>query len=182
MDQSKKYTTIGMVYDYIVKNHQITQRSISFPAALDGLRTQGALQDAPSSSPPFYSNMDIDAFQVFMRQLPIEANSILPQAHTFMEDPTIEETVLFPENKDVFSFLNMPYMVTLPHSHNFFEITYVLKGSCTFLFEGETATLSVGDVCIVSPVPVTAFRWSRTVWLCPQSCGAVPSTLCFPIC
>lgn len=151
MIQSKKYTTIGAVHDFIVENHQITQRGISFPAAVEELRTKGAFRDKPPAPPPFYANTDIDSFHMFLRQLPIEVNAILPQAHTFMDDPTIEETVLFPESRDVFCFLNMPYMVTLPHIHNFFEITYVLKGSCTFLFEGESATLSVGDVCIVSP-------------------------------
>lgn len=151
MVQSKQYTTIGMVHDYIVEKHQTTQQGISFPAALDALRAKGALRNTPPVSPPFYADMDIEAFRQFLWQLPIEANSILPQAHTFMNDPTIAEGVLFPENRDVFCFLNMPYIVTLAHSHNFFEITYVLKGSCTFLFEGESATLTAGDICIVSP-------------------------------
>ena len=95
--------------------------------------------------------MDMEDFQTFLFQLPIAVDMILPQAHTFMDDPTIEEPVLFPDGKDVFCFLNMPYIVKIPHSHYFFEITYVLKGSCTFLFEGESATLSAGDICIVSP-------------------------------
>lgn len=151
MANGKKYTTIGMVHDYIVENHQTTRQGISFPAALDDLRARGVLWDSIPPSPSFSANMDIEVFYGFLRQLPIAVNPILPQARTFMDDPTIEEPVLFPEDKDVFCFLNMPYMVTLPHSHDFFEITYVLKGSCTFLFEGETATLSAGDICIVSP-------------------------------
>lgn len=151
MVKSNSYTSIGAVYDYIVENRQSNGQDLSFPAVMDALRAKRMLSDAPHPTPPFYSNMDIDSFQLFMRQLPIEAGAILPQAHTYMTDPTIDETFLFPEGRDVFCFLNMPYMVPLLHSHNFFEITYVLKGSCTFLFEGETATLSAGDICIVSP-------------------------------
>lgn len=151
MGQSKKYTTIGIVFDHVVEYHQKTQQSMAFPAALDDLRIKGVLRSTPPPSPPFSAKMDMEDFQTFLFQLPIAVDMILPQAHTFMDDPTIEEPVLFPDGKDVFCFLNMPYIVKIPHSHYFFEITYVLKGSCTFLFEGESATLSAGDICIVSP-------------------------------
>lgn len=96
--------------------------------------------------------MDIDAFYAYLRGLCIYADTILPQAHTYLTDPTIPEDALFQEGRDVFVLLDMPYQVDLMHVHNFFEISYVLSGSCTFLFEGERASLSVGDVCIVSPL------------------------------
>lgn len=151
MNVVKRYATIGMVFDFLVEMHQKTGRNYAFPEALDGLRAAGRLLTAPPDFPPFYSEMDIESFHLFIRGLCIYAENILPQAHTFMTDPTIKEAALFPENKDVFCFLNMPYMVEIPHSHNFFEITYVMKGSCTLLFEGESAVLSAGDLCIVSP-------------------------------
>ncbi len=96
--------------------------------------------------------MDIDAFYAYLRGLCIYADTILPQAHTYLTDPTIPEDALFQEGRDVFVLLDMPYQVDLMHVHNFFEISYVLSGSCTFLFEGEKASLSAGDVCIVSPL------------------------------
>ena len=151
MNAGKNYTTIGAVYDYIVEKCQKYGRFISFPEALEELRRAGKLSASPPPAPSFYSNMDIDSFQTFIRGLRIYADAILPQAYTYLQDPTIEEENMFPEGKDIFCFLNMPFMVKSLHSHNFFEITYVLKGSCTFLFEGESATLSVGDLCIVSP-------------------------------
>ena len=147
----KKYATIGMVHDFIVEMHQKVGGSVSFPKALEGLEAEGKLLSEPPEFPIFHSDMDIDAFQKFIWGLIISTERIIPQARTFMVDPTIEETVLFPENKDVFCIMNMPYMVEIPHSHNFFEITYVIRGNCTFLFEGESATLSEGDLCIVSP-------------------------------
>ena len=151
MNDGKRYATIGMVYDFIVRMHQETGRDYAFPEVLDGLRAEGRLFRTAPALPPFYSNMDIDSFEKFIRGMCVYADSILPQAHTFMVDPTIEETSLFPERKDIFCFLNMPYMVELLHSHNFFEITHVIRGSCTLIFEGERATLSAGDICIVSP-------------------------------
>lgn len=151
MNADKKYATIGMVHDFLVEMHQKTGRHISFPQALDGLQAEGKLLAAPPEFPPFHSGMDVDMFHIFIRGLSVYADLILPQAHTFMTSPIIEETAMFLEGKDVFCFLNMPYMVEIPHSHNFFEITYVIKGSCAFIFEGEKVSLSEGDVCIVSP-------------------------------
>ena len=151
MNKDERYTTIGETYDFLVEMHQKRGGEFVFPEALDGLRAQGKLYSTPPPIPPFYSNMDIDSFQSFIRGLRIGVDLILPQAHTFLAEPTIEEPSLFPEGRDVFCFLNMPHMVTIPHFHNFFEITHVLRGSCSLLFEGETATLSEGDICIVSP-------------------------------
>ena len=151
MEGSKKYATIGMVYDFLVRMHQKTGQDYSFPEAIASLENEGCLLSAPPSFPSFHSGMDMEEYSSFIRQLAIYADPILPQVHTYMFDPSVEEVVLFPDERDVFCILNMPHMVSLPHTHNFFEITYVLKGSCTFLFEGESATLSAGDLCIVSP-------------------------------
>ena len=152
MNGDKSYATIGMVYDFLVEKCQNLGRTMSFPEALDGLRSSGKLLKTFPEFPTFHSGMKLEEFEQFLRGMCIYADAILPHVPTFMSDPTIEETELFPPGKDVFCFLNMPYMVEMPHFHNFFEITYVMKGQCTFLFEGETATLTEGDMCIVSPL------------------------------
>ncbi len=152
MSIDKNFATIGQVYDFLVKKHGETGQSFSFPEALDSLRSAGELSQIPPPFPLFCSNMSTDEFLEFMRGLCINADPILPQAHTYMSDPTMEEKNLFPDGKDVFCLMNMPYMVELPHFHKFFEITHVLKGKCTFVFEGEKVTLSEGELCIVSPM------------------------------
>lgn len=152
MGTDKSYATIGMVYDFLVEKCQNAGRTMSFPEALEGLRASGTLLKTFPDTPTFHSGMTLEEFQQYLRGLCIYADPILPQAATYMVDPTIEEQELFPNGKDVFCFVNMPYMVDIPHFHNFFEITYVLKGQCTFLFEGESATLKEGDLCIVSPL------------------------------
>lgn len=151
MEQHKKYATIGMVYDFLVEMHQKTGRDFSFPEAIAALDSERRLLCTLPPVPPFHSGMDLEEYVAFIRGLSIYADPILPQVHTYMFEPAVEEVVLFPDNKDVFCILNMPHMITLPHTHNFFELTYVLRGSCSFLFEGESVTLSAGDLCIVSP-------------------------------
>jgi len=148
----KNYATIGMVYDFIVEKHEQTGRTYAFPKAIEGLKKEGKLLETFPELPPFHSNMSQEEFINFMRGLCVYADPILPSAQTYMVEPTMEEEELFPDGKDVYCLMNMPYMVEILHLHNYFEITHVLKGSCTFLFEGEKVTLSEGEICIVSPM------------------------------
>lgn len=148
----KNFATIGMVYDFIVEKHRETGKNYAFPKAVESLKKEGKLLETFPELPPFHSAMDQTEFIDFMRGLCVYADSILPSAQTYMADPTMEEEELFPEGKDVFCLMNMPYMVEVPHLHNYFELTHVIKGECTFLFENEKVTLSEGEICIVSPM------------------------------
>ncbi len=152
MKHSRYFTTIGTVYDYLIARHQQTGGEFPFPMVLEELRREGRLANIPPPVQPFKPIMDIDEFYNYLRGLCVYAEPILPHAHTYLADPTVKESELFQEGREVFTFLNMPYQLDLMHFHNFFEISYVLSGSCTFLFEGETVCLSAGDVCIVSPL------------------------------
>lgn len=149
---SKNFATAGMVCDFIVEKYCETGKVYAFPEALDTMKKEGKLLETFPGIPPFHSSMSQDEFIEFTRGLPVYADAILPAARTYMTEPTMEEEELFPEGKDVFSLVNMPYMVEILHLHNYFEITHVLKGSCTFLFENEKVTLSEGEICIVSPM------------------------------
>jgi AraC-like DNA-binding protein/mannose-6-phosphate isomerase-like protein (cupin superfamily) len=135
-----------------VEKHRETGRSYAFPKAVEYMKKEGRLLKTFPPVPPFHSGMNQDEFINFMRELTITVDPILPSAQTYMTDPTMEEEELFPEGKDVFCLMNMPYMVDILHLHNYFEITHVLKGSCTFLFGNEKVTLTEGEICIVSPM------------------------------
>ena len=152
MDSANYYTTTGAVFDYLVEINQKAGVDPTFPMAVEGMRRGGLLQTSPPPFPPFNSNMNREEFRNFIRALPISAGLFLAQTSTFLSSRTIQESNLFPAGKDVFCFLNMPYMDRQLHFHDFFEITYVAEGSCTFLFEGENASLGIGDVCITSPM------------------------------
>ena len=148
----QSYATIGIVYDFIVDYYNQTGRSVAFPKAVALLAREGKLLKTLPELPSFHSGMSQEKFIEFTRSMPIYVDPILPSAQTYLIDPTMEEEELFPENKDVFCLMNMPYMVDLLHVHNYFEITQVLKGTCTFLFGSEKVTLSEGEICIVSPM------------------------------
>lgn len=54
------------------------------------------------------------------------------------------------------------YMPPFLHSHDFFEIIYILRGSCEHKFGHQTQTLSTGDLCMISP----AFQHSISTGSC----------------
>lgn len=43
------------------------------------------------------------------------------------------------------------YFPRFYHEHLFFEIIYVLNGSCTQIFENQSISLKTGDLCIMAP-------------------------------
>ena len=38
------------------------------------------------------------------------------------------------------------------HSHEYFEITYIYRGSCYLLFENQKLRLNEGELCIIPPM------------------------------
>lgn len=152
MNTTNYYTTIGAAFDYLVEIHQKTGAELTFPAALEGLRQRGALSRTPPPFPPYHYNMDREEFHTFVRGLPVQTGIVLEQLRSFSKDYIVYEPNMFAPGKDVFVFLNMPYLDREPHYHDFFEITYVLNGGCTFSFEGGIVSMSEGDVCITSPM------------------------------
>lgn len=153
MDTGCFYTTIGAIFDYLVELNKKTGQEPTFVAAMDSMRRQGLLQPVPPEIPPYHASVNREEFSDFIRAMPISSNPVLGQTgDPFEKSRIIHEPNLFPKEKDVFCFLNMPYMDRRLHYHDFFEITYVVKGACTFLFEGETASLGTGDICITSPM------------------------------
>ncbi len=145
------YTTIGTVYDILVEKCQKKGSTMFFPDVLSDLKSRGMIQTGPPALPAFHSGMSVGEFSEFVRQIPIDANHIIDYRQQHSTEGVLEAE-LFPNNRDVFSLLNMPYISERPHFHDFFEITYLIKGCCRFLFEGESATLNEGDICIVSPM------------------------------
>lgn len=148
----KGYTTIGTVYDMLIDKYRQKGRTMLFPEILTELKDTGMLQPCRPVPPDFRTGMSAGEFWEYIRSVPILAEEIIHYRKEI--DPTVNilEAEIFPEQRDVFCLLNMPYITERLHYHDFFDITHVLKGTCRFFFEGETVTLSEGDICIVSPM------------------------------
>lgn len=93
------------------------------------------------------SNLSDDKFINLLYKLPIRINNIIEDT----SNDIIGETHILPENSDIFVFKHLNYLSNYLHSHNYFEIYYIFKGSCQIKFEKEYITLEEGSICIIAP-------------------------------
>ena len=95
----------------------------------------------------FWNPLSDDEFLASLNNLPIHINSIIESNSV----TKIEESDILPKNSDIIIFKHFSYLNDKIHSHNYFEICYVFKGSCEFQFEKEQRILKEGELCIVAP-------------------------------
>lgn len=94
------------------------------------------------------NNLSDDKFLDLLYELPIHINNIIRVS----SNTEIGESDILPESSDIFVFKHFNYINNHIHSHNYFEICYIFKGSCQLQFENEQHTLVEGDLCIVAPI------------------------------
>ena len=63
---------------------------------------------------------------------------------------------LFPKSNDVIISKHLRYSPCFIHTHSFFEIIYVLNGSCKNKISDITLEMKKGDVCIITPGTIHA--------------------------
>lgn len=141
------YTTIGELYDFIFESCRKTGTEISVPDALRKMRAAGLLSAAPSPVPTFQPSDGREEFRGFLRAMPVPAGRLINSGNGVF--PAAEHDI-FPLGKDVFAYQHMPYSGLHLHHHDYFEITYIVQGSCPFFFEGERIVLQEGNICIIS--------------------------------
>ena len=141
------YTTIGELYDCVLASIQKDGQDLMVVEALRRMRDAGQLTAAPPPVPPFDAGKSRESFRDFIRAMPVYAGHLMNTAHG--EFPEAEDDI-FPPGKDVYTFLHMPYSGKRLHYHNYFELTYIVRGSCVFHFEGERTVLQEGNICLTS--------------------------------
>ena len=85
-----------------------------------------------------------------------EAAFFMNSSHSsYQPENALDETVL-PSESDIGIFRHYRYSPAFLHSHTFFEIIYVLRGTCENIFSSHTISMQAGDICIVAPSIVHA--------------------------
>lgn len=79
------------------------------------------------------------------------ANTNLP----YQPDNALDETIL-PAESAIDIFRHYRYAPAFLHSHTFFEMIYVLHGTCKNIFSSHSISMHEGDICIVAPTIVHA--------------------------
>ena len=95
---------------------------------------------------------------------PTEINAAIPQVSCLDScfwDKTLTEAYFIPRELDIAVRKHPRYLPPVIHSHDFFEIVYVINGTVTNYINGYALSLSQGDVCIISsntPHALAAFE------------------------
>ncbi|GAB6955422.1 AraC family ligand binding domain-containing protein [Mediterraneibacter glycyrrhizinilyticus] len=142
------YITYGEFQQHMKDYFFRTGSRMQFPEMADYLYRKGLLSETPPDpmlTSEMFGDMDDDAFNKIIDQLPLELN---PQISI---TPKVKETDIFPNSGDVFIIRHPRYTRPTPHIHNYFEINYVASGSCTFVFEKNKRTMQEGELCIIAP-------------------------------
>ena len=142
------YITYGEFQQHMKDYFFRTGSRMQFPEMADYLYRKGLLSETPPDpmlTSEMFGDMDDDAFNKIIDQLPLELN---PQISI---TPKVKENDIFPNSVDVFIIRHPRYTRPAPHIHNYFEINYVASGSCTFVFEKSKRTMQEGELCIIAP-------------------------------
>ena len=142
------YITYGEFQQHMKYYFFRTGSRMQFPEMADYLYRKGLLSETPPNpmlTSEMFGDMDDDAFNKIIDQLPLELN---PQISI---TPKVKENDIFPNSVDVFIIRHPRYTRPAPHIHNYFEINYVASGSCTFVFEKDKRTMREGELCIIAP-------------------------------
>ena len=108
------------------------------------------LRDDPDAYSRYLSEMED-----FIR----ERHMIVPELSYARHPDLISESELFPDlaisrGSSVNVVKHLRYTPVFRHSHTFFAVVYVLKGSCGHTLDGQDAPLYQGDVAFIPPYTV----------------------------
>lgn len=142
------YLSAGKLQEYLKKHYALYRRAVTLRAAADSMIAKGETLPFP-----------------FTRPLPDLADRLSDQEYLALwdgicvkvsEDPSgfvrdASEDFIIPPSRDVFCMRHFHYLDNGGlHTHDFFEVNYVFRGSCTFRFREETRTLTEGQMVIIA--------------------------------
>jgi AraC-like DNA-binding protein/mannose-6-phosphate isomerase-like protein (cupin superfamily) len=105
----------------------------------------------------YYAKQNPEKYKGFVDNLDIElikkCNMLISEGNLCFIPSFIAEDIYFSNKEDnnVFVLKHKRYTPVFHHKHEFFELIYVLYGSCRQSIGGEDISLAEGDICIISP-------------------------------
>lgn len=144
-----QYITIGEFQDHLKNYYNLYNIKLNFLELSKHLYENNLLSSTYNNSMELDLHVDFDDDEFFnllnKYYLEINLNHITNNKYEVWEDDII------PLNNDVHVIKHFRYLKNQLHSHNYFEINYVYKGSCNFYFEKDSKILNEGELCIIAP-------------------------------
>ncbi len=145
------YITYAQVEEYALKHYERYGTKTSFKTIVEYLFEHGHYQTGSPVLPShiFWSYISDPAFFALLNELPVKNVFAAPSAT--QTGTTIMAEAIMPKDLEVYALKYIRYIVEKMHTHNFFEVNYVMSGKCKMIFENETRELSTGQLCIIAP-------------------------------
>lgn len=143
------YVTYRQVAGQAAEHYRKYHEKTGFRACVQYLARHGLCQISPPSFPKEspWSRLEDREFYHVLDSLPIGVE--LPENPASFD--LIKAEYIMPETLEVYAIKYVRDIVERRHVHNFFEVNYVMEGSCRMLFENETRTMKAGQLCIIAP-------------------------------
>lgn len=148
-DNRNGYVNYEQVERYATRHYQKYGTRTDFLTAVNMLCEQGQHLIPHTPLPPreAWSRMSAEDFISVMRLLPVNISFW----NTTPKKGVIVAESIMPTQLEVYALRYVRDIVESMHTHNFFEVNYVISGRCKMVFENETRFLKEGELCIIAP-------------------------------
>lgn len=103
----------------------------------------------------YEAGKDPEALRAFLDALIPDSyeinNYYIPELNSYKYDNYGENHLFSSSRNNIAVERHNRYTPPFRHSHTFFEMIYVYKGSCENTIENETIVMEQGNICIVAP-------------------------------
>lgn len=146
------YVTYAQVEDCALKYYEHHGAKTNFKAVVKYLfEKQFYTMGAPAlPTNILWSDMSDPSFFELLNKLPVKNIFTQLNGKEQQELSILAETIM-PEKLEVYALKYIRYIIEKMHTHNFFEVNYVMRGTCKMIFENETRILTAGQLCIIAP-------------------------------
>ena len=142
-----EYTTYGEFQKEMNAHFKRTGLKLQFTEMMYRMHEKGKLSHTPSklhvTDEVIVSSEDefdkaVDTYPIFFE---IETETT----------KEVDEHLMIPKFYDVFTIRHPRLTRHYSHTHNYFELNFVFKGSASFYFEEEYHVMNEGELCIIAP-------------------------------
>ncbi len=141
------YTTYGQFQREMNEYYKRTGSKLQFPEMMRRMHKKGLLEKVPPriNVPDEAMIIDDEEFDKIIDTIPIDF-----EIETTLDTEVVEERMI-PQFYDVFTIRHPRFTRQFSHTHNYFELNFVIKGTANFYFQDECHTMKEGEICIVAP-------------------------------
>ena len=142
------YITYGEFQYHLKEYFFRTGSRMQFPEMVDYLYRKGLLlNEYPHELPAnkMFGELSSEEFDRIVDSFVLSVNPNISIS------TSVTEKEIIPLIRDVYIIRHPRYTRPYLHTHNYFEIDFVVSGECDLAFENEKRILKAGELCIIAP-------------------------------